>query len=227
MKIKRLVILELVLLGGFGAVFLVPSTTRLQPPGITVSLPQFVGGWYGTDAEVSQGERDILGPDTEFARKVYTDGRGDQIFVSIVLSGPDMNTSIHRPERCLPAQGWTIAKSNTIAIPTAHRTLDATRLLNMRPLHNQSGTSSQTVYNLTYYWFVGRTETTPSHLRRTFIDIRDRLLKGVNQRWAYVTVASIVTKGLVPFGRSQSETDAEVRQFIVDLTPLLRKPDRS
>ena len=62
-----------------------------------MQLPQFVGDWYGIDQPVSQGERDILGPDTEFVRKLYTNGRGGEIYVSIVLSGPDMNTSIHRP----------------------------------------------------------------------------------------------------------------------------------
>ena len=36
---------------------------------------------------------------------------GDQVLVSIVLSGHDLDNSIHRPERCLPAQGWTIVDS--------------------------------------------------------------------------------------------------------------------
>ncbi len=223
MNLKRLVILELVLLGGLAGVFLVPKTDQLQPPGIVVTLPQFVNDWYGVDQAVSQGERDILGPDTEFARKVYTNGRGGTIFVSIVLSGPDMNTSIHRPERCLPAQGWTIVHSETQAVPTGHGELPATRLLNMRSVQEGTGGPSRPVYNLTYYWFVGRAEITPSHLQRTFIDMRDRLLKGQNQRWAYVTVSSVVSEGLTTFGRTEKQTDADLQRFIAELSPLLRK----
>ena len=78
MNTRRLCVLELVLFGGLGAVFLVPNTNGLQPAGVAISLPEFVGEWYGTDQPVSEGERQILGPDTEFARKLYTNGRGDQ-----------------------------------------------------------------------------------------------------------------------------------------------------
>lgn len=221
---KRLLALEIALLVGLSAVFLVPKTDKLQEPGIIVALPDFIGPWYGTDQAVSKGEREILGPDTQFVRKLYTNGQGDQIYVSIVLSGPDMNTSIHRPERCLPAQGWTVIDSQTVVIPTANAPLGTTRLHGMRILREEAGEKPLTVYNLTYYWFVAQSETTPSHLRRTLIDIRDRLFKGFNQRWAYLTVAAPITEGLTPFGRSEKETDIEVEAFIRKLVPLLAKP---
>jgi hypothetical protein len=48
---------------------------------------------------------------------VYDDGIGDQVLVSIVLSGHDLDNSIHRPERCLPAQGWTIVDSTSLSLP--------------------------------------------------------------------------------------------------------------
>src|SRR5438477_727753 len=113
---KRLVTLQLILVGGFSAVFLLPKDIRIQPSAVNLSLPEMVGDWKGAEQEVGGAERAILGPDTQFARKVYTMDQ-DQIFVSVVLSGPDMNTSIHRPERCLPAQGWTIIQSNIASIP--------------------------------------------------------------------------------------------------------------
>ena len=204
-----------------------PNTNGLQPAGVAISLPEFVGEWYGTDQPVSEGERQILGPDTEFARKLYTNGRGDQMFVSIVVSGPDMNTSIHRPERCLPAQGWTIAGSETVSVSIGRGLLEATRLLDMRPLHDRTVGAPRDLYSLTYYWFVGRSETTPSHLDRTFIDIRDRFLKGYNQRWAYITVSAVVTRGLQRFGRTEKETDTEIQGFIRELNPLLKSPQSS
>ena len=220
MTIKRLFGLEILLLAGLGSVFLLPKGVALQPAGIDLALPEFVGSWYGTDQPIMQAERDSLGPDTEFARKLYTNGAGDQLFVSIVLSGPDMNTSIHRPERCLPAQGWTVTDTKTVSLSTPTGDLKATRLHNLRTLRLDSERTAN-IYNLNYYWFVGSTATTASHLQRTLIDIRDRVLRGTNQRWAYVTVAATVTEGLRPFGRSEQETDSIMRDFIATLVPAI------
>src|SRR3954470_20737184 len=105
---KRLVTVAIVLLVGFSSVFLLPKSGKSSPAGIAMELPHYVGEWIGTDAEVTQREREVLAKDTLFARKTYTNLAGDSIYVSIVMSGDDMTNSIHRPERCLPAQGWNL-----------------------------------------------------------------------------------------------------------------------
>ncbi len=225
MTIRRLTILLIVLVVGFSAVFLLPSSGKTEPVGIKLALPEYVGHWYGVDQQISKLELEGLASDTEFARKQYTNGAGDTIFASIVLSGHDLDNSIHRPERCLPAQGWTIADSKTlsIALPSA-RNLQVTRLHNVREAHGQGGKVIP-IYNLNYYWFVGYHRMTASHLERTFLDIEDRILKGYNQRWAYITIASDITKGLIPFGRSESETDAMIQDFIRHLFPQINAPE--
>jgi EpsI family protein len=222
MNLKRLAILETVLVVGLGSVFLLPKKIEIQPAAIDLALPTVVGDWYGTDQPVLQGEKEILGPDTQFVRKLYTNARGDQIFVSIVFSGADMSTSIHRPERCLPAQGWTIADSSVAEIPTGNEILKATRLHDVRSFRDGNG-ELVNVYALDYYWFVGHNDRTPSHYQRTWIDIRDRVLKGENQQWAYVTVISTITKGLQPFGRSEGETDEMLKRFVGELVPQLQQ----
>ena len=218
----RLAILQSVLLMGLGAVFLIPKDIKMQPAAISLALPESVGGWTGADQPISQGERDILGPDTQFARKVYTNGVGDQVYASIVMSGPDMNTSIHRPERCLPAQGWTVADSKTVALPTGRGKLKATRLHNIRSGRTDAG-QQLTINSINYYWFVGHSDVTSSHLQRTWIDIRDRVLKGQNQQWAYVTVMAVITRDYKIFGRTEKETDELIRGFITDVVPQLQK----
>ena len=220
MTTKRLVALAVLLLVGLGSVFLLPKGVALQPAGIDLSLPDFVASWYGTDQPITQGEVDSLGPDTEFARKLYTNGAGDQLFVSIVLSGPDMNTSIHRPERCLPAQGWTVTDTKTVNLPTPDGEFKATRLHNLRTVRVDNERTAN-IYNLNYYWFVGSDQTTASHTQRTLIDISDRVLRGTNQRWAYVTIAATVTEGLRPFGRTEQQTDAMIREFITAFVPTI------
>ena len=140
---------------------------------------------------------------------------GDQIYASVVMSGPDMNTSIHRPERCLPAQGWTIADSRTATLPTTNGSLKVTRLHNIRAMRGDRG-EQVTINSINYYWFVGHSDTTASHFQRTWIDIRDRLLNGRNQQWAYVTVVGIVTKDFKIFGRTEKQTDELLRGFLKD-----------
>jgi EpsI family protein len=221
MTIRRLASLQVVLLGGLSLAFVLPKDIKLQPVGMELTLPEFVGDWHGVDQEASQGERDILGPDTQFVRKVYTKGT-DEIFVSIVVSGPDMNTSIHRPERCLPAQGWTVADSQTVSVALPPSMLKATRLQTIRNMAPSNGQSFR-LRALNYYWFVGHSEVTASHYERTWIDIRDRVLKGRNQQWAYVTIASNITKDFRVFGTDEKQTDDLIRAFISNLVPQIEK----
>lgn len=222
---KRLIVLLLVLGAGFSTIFVLPTTARMQPAGIKLELPQFVGKWYGVDQQITQRELDMLAGDTEFARKLYTDAAGNSIYVSIVLSGADLDNSIHRPERCLPAQGWTIADSDKLKIPLATgRKLAVTRLHNVRQVPLLDGSKTVSIYNLNYYWFVGYRHLTASHLERTMFDIQDRVFNGYNQRWAYITVAADITKGLMAFGHSEAETDRILQDFIRQLYPAISQP---
>jgi EpsI family protein len=218
---SRLALMQVILAGGLASVFVLPKEIRIQPAAIALSLPAEVGEWQGQDRDITQGERDILGPDTQFARKSYVRGQ-DEIYVSIVLSGPDMNTSIHRPERCLPAQGWTIVDSGTVAVPLPDGPLQAVRLHNLQNVRTSSGRSVP-IQGLNYYWFVGHSETTPSSLRRTWIDIRDRVLHGRNQQWAYVTVAATVTRDFRIFGLDEKQTDSMIQDFLRELVPQLHR----
>ena len=221
-----------VLLAGMSTVFLLPKGQIVQPVGIDMTLPAIVGGeWSGRDLQISDREIGGLGPETEFSRKLYKNARGDEIVASFVLAGHDMNTSIHRPEWCLPAQGWTVAGSgkSTIAIPE-RGTLKVTRLSNMRVARDSEGkpitdANGQTVMirNLDYYWFVGYDTVTESHFMRNVIDSTDRLTKGYNQRWAFVTVAATLTDNFRANGLGEKETDATIQEFIQQLVPLTHR----
>ena len=221
---KRLFAVELILIIGLSAIFFLPKAPATSPVGIALTLPIWVGNWLGEDSPVTPRELEVLAKDTAFARKVYTSPGGDKIFVSIVLSGDDMTSSIHRPERCLPAQGWSLQDSSarTLKIPDSG-SLATTRLSSLRMVDAKS--QRITVQNLTYYWFVGYTDATASHFTRTMFDLRDRILHGYNQRWAYVTVAATVTEGLARPGRSEAETAKLIENFIGELVPKLTRPD--
>src|SRR5260370_36551035 len=148
---KRLFYVQLVLLAGFGSVFLLPHATRTSPAGIAMTLPNVIGVWFGEDTAVTQKELATLAKDTQFARKIYTGPEGDQILVSIVLSGDDMTNSIHRPERCLPAQGWLVRSSSTRTIQMPNgKPLEVTKLQNSQVL-DAPNKQLFTLNNLNYY----------------------------------------------------------------------------
>ena len=223
---NRLILLQVLLALGLGSVFLLPTKTGLGPAGITLALPDDVGEWKGRDAAITLEELTGLAPDTGFARRFYDDGHGDHMYVSIVLSGTDMANSIHRPERCLSAQGWTVERSDKVKIdlPAALPSLDVTKLSVEREVHLDA-THAVARRNLNYYWFIGSHNITASHWTRTFIDVKDRLLHGEAQRWAYITVATDVTDNLKATGGLDSAaTSRLVEGFIAQVVPQFKKP---
>ena len=216
MTISRLLILQALLACGLGTVFFIPRETKIQPCRVVMELPDTMGGWAGAPGAISEREHSMLAPDTQFCRKIYDDGLGDSVLVSIVLSGNDLDNSIHRPERCLPAQGWTIVDSKSLNVPVPEApggALPVTRLHDSRQVRTTSGQVVD-VYNLNYYWFIGYSDITASHFTREYIDMKDRLLHGYNQRWAYVTVAANVLPG-----RGEEGTDRVIQDLIARVYP--------
>ena len=220
----RLAILQTALLMGLGLVLFLPEAPSESPVGVTLELPDEVGIWIGEEQKVGKREREILARDTEFARRVYSNTFGDRIVVSIVLAGHDMVNSIHRPERCLPAQGLSLESSEpaTISLGPSKKLMRATKLHTLQKMPVGNGKTVD-VRGLNYYWFVGADDLTSSHLQRNLIDIRDRVFRGYSQRWAYVTVTATVTKNLQRFGRSKEETARLIEDFIPQIVPHFQK----
>jgi len=216
---KRLAILFVVLAGGLSCVFALPKQLGVAEQGVLLTLPDSLGEWWGRHVEVTQHEKDVLGKGTEFSRKEYSNGRGDVILGSVVLSGQDMMTSIHRPERCLRAQGWEFnpGDERVIDVP-GHGKLPVMRLRNHKTVKTNDG-QSVPVENLCYYWFAGSRDLTESHLSRVWIDLKDRLAGGYAQRWAMFMVASNITAKQQKFGRNEAETDEVLTEFIRQLAP--------
>jgi EpsI family protein len=219
---SRLLILLAVILGGLGSVAILPERKGFMPVGINLELADGLGEWWGRAVEVTPLERETLGTDTEFVRKEYSNGRGDAILASVVLAGEDMMTSIHRPERCLHAQGWEFAPGGKrlIDIP-GHGKLPVTRLRNHRMETRRDGTPVS-VENICYYWFAGNRSLTESHLDRVWLDTRDRLSGGYVQRWAMMMISANITAPR-KFGRDEAATDVLLEDFIRQLAPQLHK----
>lgn len=197
---KRGLILLGVLVAGLSAVFLLPDF-KTTPSAISLAIPTEMGAWSCEKYEPTEAERKTLAQDTEFSkaqcsrsrsgRKSFFDtGPQDVADLSIVMSGIDLANSIHRPERCMPAQGHEIYSSTItmVSVPGGGQ-VPARRLLSVQELSKDK--SGKDVYHrdaVTYYFFVGSEQITENHTKRTLIDIKDRLMKGEAQRWAYISV---------------------------------------
>ena len=200
---------------------LVPSPKAEGEAGVVMELPSHIGELYDYDEEVTAAERYILPKDTTFARKTYGpigSNRQQRILCSIILSGAERR-SIHRPERCLPGQGWRIDDSHTETIHLdSGRDLGVTALLLEKPVTLEDG-SHLTLRNYYLYWFVGKNVTTPSQTIRIFMTYWDMLAHRVNQRWAYVIVSKDISQSWDPDGENPEQTLAELKHFIHDAAP--------
>lgn len=220
--------LPLVLGGSLSAVYFLPQAGKTAPSAVRMEMPGSKDGWEFRNIPPSKEELGTLEKDTEFAKAICFKPRPgeinfeghlipDRIDLSVVLSGYDLNNSIHRPERCMPAQGHKITASGdvTIELPNG-RSFHAKRLRSMQSLQGvKEGSGPLEFQCVTYYFFVGHDRITNDHLQRTLLDMKDRLLRGMDQRWAYVSAS--MWYGKIPWiGKevSEAEADEKLRAFI-------------
>ena len=154
-KTLKILIIPFLLSVMLGGTYLMPRRGEVQDSSISMDLPTGMNpyGWHGTRRQESEQERGILAPDTEFSKADYvqelpisldaTETVPVLCRVSIVKSGHDLNNSIHRPERCLPAQGHFNLTGTTVDVPVEGRgTIRMTKLKsqqNIAPDHPHDG----------------------------------------------------------------------------------------
>ncbi len=137
----------------------------------------------GELAGVSLGEKTILPSDTTILKRVYRTPYGVQFLVSAVIGGKSKQ-SIHRPELCMPAQGYTMSNPRNFDV-AGH------------PFHAVHLAGAGSPPSVLAYTFVNQDGVrTASHTRRIFIDTWDRTVHNRVDRWVMVTVnASDVQSG--------------------------------
>lgn len=209
-----------VALSAIAIAFCVFSSDANSPTqsGVVMNLPQYMGSYFSREQAISEAEKTILPADTEIVRRVYQGLAQEEILCSIVLAGGEKR-SIHRPEVCLPGQGWVINSSMVIPIALSNgSTLSVTKLVLEREVQ-ASAKERIKIKSLYLYWFVGKEVTTPSHQRRVFLTSWDRLIYNVNHRWAYVIVNGLITDNLKANGLGEEETLKLLKTFTGQIAP--------
>jgi hypothetical protein len=198
------------------------SSESVSESGVIMNLPDILLGMEGTPVPVSEGEKTILPKDTEMAKKQYQSVSGRFLSAQIVLSGGEKR-SIHRPEICLPAQGWTLESGKVVPVKLSNgKELEVMRLMARRPIVLKDGSKTE-IENVFYYWFVGKNVTTPYHLKRILLTNLDMVLHNVNHRWAYVVVSAPVLSGLISGGNDLKQTDAMLDNAVRELAAEIMK----
>jgi exosortase/archaeosortase family protein len=188
-----------------------------------VTLPNLTGGhFYGVDAPISEIEHRLLPKDTEFTRKNYDDLHDHQVFFSIVLNGVQQYT-IHAPEVCLVAQGWTIIGQEDVPIElnSGHKLIVRNLSLQREAINTQQQHLVVKAYYM--YWYVADDITTPSHLARNWMSSWDRVVHNRDHRWAYVIAMSLITQTVRPDGLDADQTRDMLMNFIRQIVPTFQK----
>lgn len=161
----------------------------------------------------SRAERSVLPPDTCILIKNYSDGQGREIPVTVVFSAENQR-SIHRPQRCLPGQGFVIERTRIRSVALPGRVPLEVIALTVR---QQIGQRQDRASYMTYvYWYVGGDYETSSHYDRLARTAADRVFKNRLDRWAYVSLS---------FRHAVSDDPMPLLEsFIRDLYPLIQLP---
>lgn len=164
----------------------------------------------------SRAERAVLPPDTCILIKNYSDGHGLEIPVTVVFSAENQR-SIHRPQRCLPGQGFVIERTRVRSVGLPGRAPLKVIALTVR---QQIGQRLEGVSYMTYvYWYVGGDYETSSHYDRLVRTAADRVFRNRLDRWAYVSLSF----------RHEASADPMplLESFIRELYPLIQIPSDS
>ena len=239
---KRSIILAATLSCGLSCIWILPKRGNVAPSSLSKTEinakektpPLEFGEWQGFKSLPTAEERKILATDTNFIKARYIsddlpalqclDGRLFQNFLSlsIVISGHDINNSIHRPERCLVAQGHTEMLSFPDSIETPKARKFGVQRITSKALFPLAETEPNTHARgfISYYYFVGHKRMTNSHYTRTIMDMKDRLLTGTDQQWSFVMVSASHDLGATPEESAQKREsmDKKIRQFMGELT---------
>jgi EpsI family protein len=165
---------------------------------------------------ISKVEASLLPEDTLLARKRYRNPAGEQVVVTILITGAQ-RSSIHRPEWCLPAQGHSIVSSRPHKIPLKDRDPVTVRLLELRREPIDGSQRTRGFASAYAYWFVSRERETAYHLNRMLWMAFDSIFRNTTPSWAFISVAT----GLTPGSDAHME---RIEHFVWDFYPLLTKP---
>jgi hypothetical protein len=233
MKHQKWIILSVALVliaGTAGALTWLRANQKLGRPGIKaeaipgsvmmkINLPERVLDFVSTNVPEPQVVLGYLPPDTSYAERCYYGGNFFPIYATVILMGAD-RTSIHKPDYCLPGQGWTINEKTVVNIPVAgpqSYQLPVAKWIISNSFQTPDGRKQQ-VSGLYVFWLVADGEETPDNYQRMWWMGRDLFRTGILQRWAYVSYYTLCVPG------QEDATFERIKNLIAHSVPEFQYP---
>jgi len=198
----------------------IPGSIRLQ-----AYLPERTLDYTSEDVPTDDIVLKALPADTSFGQRNYQAPDGFEVAVHIVLMGTD-RTSLHKPQLCLPAQGWHIddARSIETSIPIdrpMRYDLPVVKLIASKEM--SIGGETTRLNGIYVYWFVcdDGVSASVTGFQRMWSTAKRLISTGVLQRWAYVSCWSTFAPG------QEEATFERMKKFIASTVPefqLVPKP---
>jgi hypothetical protein len=231
-KILLLVVTLVMMAGTAAALTWLRTNQRLGMPGIKatpipgsvmmkIDLPEHVLDFASTNMPEPATVLGYLPKDTSYAERLYTAPDGFWIQSTAILMGTD-RTSIHRPDFCLPGQGWNIDEKQSLNIPIQDQPayqLQAAAWKVSQMMQTGDGQKVK-VSGVYVYWYVANNEETPDHNKMIEWLTLDLLRTGALQRWAYISYFTLCRPG------EEDATIDRIKSFIAAQAPGFQLPPK-
>jgi hypothetical protein len=204
-----------------GGVTLAPPGIRTHAlPGsirLEADLPKQVLNYNSEWMETDKVAIDNLPTDTSFGQRRYEAPDGFWMALKVVLMGQD-RASIHKPQICLPGQGWQIDEPASAETHVrVQRPYEYDLPLVELVLHKTISVAgqNQTWSGIYVYWYVAddAVSASTSNFQRMYLMTSRLLRTGVLQRWAYVTCFTVCAPG------QEAAAFNRMKPFIAALAP--------
>ena len=202
----------------FGA----PGVKGTPIPGelkMNITLPERVLDFTSTNIPEPAVAIGYFPKDTSYAERLYTGSSGIKIQSTVILMGAD-RTSIHRPEYCLPGQGWTIGKKEMVTVPVNDNppyNLEVARWNLSNSVQGPDG-RNENVAGIYVFWYVAENDETPNHDKMLEHLTMNLFRTGDLQRWAYISYFVLCLPG------QEDAAFAETKRLIAGQVPQFELP---
>jgi exosortase len=217
-------------LGALGICAVTDVGFHVAAPGVKLKpddsrrpeLPLSFADYQGRELEMTPAEKELLDEGVKMARMVYAStAAGRMVMATVILSGFEKR-SLHRPEVCLPNQGWTVTDHTPITLPLADgRDITVMMMRIFRDAEPQPGVRIRT-RAINFYWYIGSDGSTcAEHYEHVFLSYYDAVFRNIQHRWAMASIYVPLPEQRVGQEDPMLELGAveDARAFIAKLAP--------
>jgi hypothetical protein len=231
-RIVIFVVAAVMIAGTGGLLAFMQKNQRLSKPGVkvvpvpiygihgqlvgsnSIYMPEKVPGFTSQTRPIDDKILEWLPRDTTYGQRIYQGADGFEAALSVVLMGLD-RTSIHRPQFCLPAQGWVIDNGEQRAVPMKEPYPYSLPVMLLKSHTERALPDGRKIKgnSVFVYWFVSEDQVMAVHEDYMWSITKHLLLKGELQRWAYVSCFVVCSEG------GEEQAFQRIQELIASVIP--------